>query len=292
MSIVDTPFNTTSRLACLASKGVTTIIRYYNFSNSRSFPEKALQLAEAQSISAHNMNIAVVFQQRQTQVEDFSEPNGLAAGRRAYRYAHDHIGQTRGSAIYFSVDFDATDGDLKNAVIPYFQGVKRAFAEESGGNPAYLLGAYGSGAVCTALTEKELIKFIWLAMSRDFRGTREALQRGEFHLTQLFPPQNICGLDVDVNEANPDRPDFGTFTVKDDAPRPGPSTRGERFKVIARNGLRLREGPSTAFDVVGMLRPGQIVFVASVADGWARIDVEGDGHVDGFAAEGFLERVE
>src|SRR5262245_39690523 len=181
MIIIDTPMNTTSNLACLSSNGVRTVIRYYNFSNSRSFPEKALQLAEAQAITAHGIQTAVVFQQRQNQAADFSELKGVAAGRRAYRHAHDNIGQTPGSAIYFSVDFDASSSEFKDNVAPYFQGIKRAFAEESGGAPEYGVGAYGSGFVCTSLTEKGLIDFVWLAMSRGFRGTREALNAGQFH---------------------------------------------------------------------------------------------------------------
>jgi hypothetical protein len=292
MSIIDTPFNTQSSLACLSSKSVSTVIRYYNFSNSRTFPEKAMQLAEAQALGAHGMQIAVVFQQRQNQVADFSELKGVAAGRRAYRYAHDSIGQPSRSAIYFSVDFDATTGEIKNNIVPYFEGVKRAFVEESGGAPDYLVGAYGSGSVCTTLTENGLIEFIWLAMSRGFRGTKEALSAGQFHLAQRAPAEIVCGLDVDFNDPNPARPNFGAFTIEDDTEPDRPGTGlGERFKVIARSGLRLREGPGTQFEVIGGLRPGQIIFVVSINDGWASVDVEGDGHIDGFASAGFLARL-
>ena len=116
--IIDTPFNTEASLGCLLSEGVSTVIRYYNFSNSLTFPEKAMQLAEAQSLAAHGMQIGVVFQQRQNQVGDFSELKGIAAGRRAYRYAHDNIGQPSRSAIYFSVDFDATSGLRQGFIHP------------------------------------------------------------------------------------------------------------------------------------------------------------------------------
>src|SRR6266566_799990 len=223
MSIIDTPFNTESSITCLLSKGVRTVIRYYNFSNSRTLPEKAMELAEAQALAAHGMQIAVIFQQRQNQVADFSELKGVAAGRRAYRYAHDNIGQSADSAIYFGVDFDASGNEFENNVAPYFGGVKRAFAEESGGNPEYRIGAYGSGSVCTTLAEKGLIEFTWLAMSRGFRGTREALSAGQFHLAQRAPAETLCGLGVDFNDSNPDRPNFGAFTI-DDGTRPGPVT--------------------------------------------------------------------
>ena len=58
MSIIDTPVNTTSKLACLKSQGVTTVIRYYNFSNSTQSPDKRLDPPEAQALAASGMQIA------------------------------------------------------------------------------------------------------------------------------------------------------------------------------------------------------------------------------------------
>ena len=262
MSIIDTPFNTRSQISCLSSQGVRTVIRYYNFSNSATFPEKRLELAEAQTLAAHGMQIAVVFQQRQNQVADFSASKGVAAGRRAYRHAQDNIDQPANSGIYFSVDFDASSSEIAQNIAPYFEGVKRAFDEESSGNPEYRIGAYGSGLVCTTLTQQGLITLTWLAMSRGFRGTREALSAGAFHLAQRFPDTTLCGLGVDFNDPNPDRPEFGAFTI--DASSDGstalPSV-GTRHRVIARSGLRLREGPGTQFEIFGGLSLGQIVFV-------------------------------
>src|SRR5262245_48658297 len=289
--IIDTPFNTTAKVSCLSAQGVQTVIRYYNFSNSLSFPEKRLELPEAEALTARGLQIAVVFQQRQNQVADFSEVNGIAAGRRAYRHAHDNIGQPSGSAIYFSVDFDANPAEIENQVAPYFAGIKNAFTQESGGQVNYRVGAYASGLVCGSLARKGLIELTWLAMSRGFRGTREALNAGEFHLSQRAPAATLCGLGVDFNDDNPDRADFGAFVVRDDSAGRGPvAPAGDRHKVFARNGLRLLEGPGTQFDIVVSLNLGQIVFVESISEGWARVDVEGDGHFDGFASAGFLER--
>ena len=213
MNIIDTPFRTTSKIPCLVASGVGTVIRYYNFKNSLSFPQKCLQLDEAQALSAAGLRVAVVFQQRQNQVADFSDQKGHAAGVRAYRHAHDDIGQPPGSAIYFSVDFDATPGEIAGSVVPFFEGVRRAFDEQSGGVAQYRVGAYGSGLVCGTLTALGLITVTWLAMSRGFAGTKAALQAGEFHLAQRAPEATLCDLDVDFNEVNPARPDFGAFTL-------------------------------------------------------------------------------
>lgn len=291
MSIIDTPFNTESSISCLLSQGVRTVIRYYNFSNSRKLPQKRMELAEAQALASHGIQIVVTFQQRQDRAEDFSEQMGFTAGRHAYRYAQGDIGQPAGSAIYFSVDFDARASEIRDNVVPYFEGVKRAFEQEGGAAPAYRVGAYGSGLVCSTLTQRGLIELTWLAMSRGFQGTREALRAGEFHLAQRGPAITLCRLGVDFNDPNPERPDFGAFTIDDAPEHPGLlPVAGERHRVIARDGLRLREGPGTQFEIIGSLRPGQIVFVVSVRDGFAQVDVEGDGQIDGFASAGFLER--
>jgi hypothetical protein len=129
-------------------------------------------------------------------------------------------------------------------------------------------------------------------MSRGFRGTQETLAAGEYHLAQRAHETSLCGLQVDFNDPNPDRADFGVFNIeRDTGPHNPVTTVGTRHRVIARNGLCLREGPGTQFEIIGGLRFGQIVFVQSITDHWARVDIEGDGQIDGFASVGFLERI-
>jgi hypothetical protein len=291
MPIIDTPWNTTAKLGALAANGVTTIFRYYNYSNSQRLPEKCLTLAEAQAISAQGILIGVVFQQGQNGPTDFNEIKGYEAGLRAYRYAHNDISQPAGSGIYFSVDFDASAENIKNNVMPFFRGIQRAFNEVAGGQPIYRVGVYGSGATATALTKAKLSDLVWLAMSRGFRGTREALEAGNYNLEQRAPEAVLCGLGIDYDYANPANLDCGAFKlpVEDDTPSTGAGTR--RCKVIARNGLRLREGPGTNFDVVASLEIGKIVFVIPVNGEWSRVDIEGDGLIDGFAASAYLQPV-
>jgi hypothetical protein len=294
MKIIDTPYNTANKAAALGVNGIGTVIRYYNFSNSRTFPDKCLTLAEAQALAEAGLQIGAVFQQQQNKVEDFSKAKGIAAGTRAYRYAHDNIGQPSESGIYFSVDFDASNSDLSSSIIPFFEGVKTAFEKESDGSAQYRVGAYGSGLVCSTLSKLELIDLTWLAMSRGFRGTRDAVNKGEFHLLQKPGEETLLGLDVDLNELNPQKPDFGAFTIEAEQPPRGAlvdRVSAQPFRVNARSGLRLRSGPGIEFDIIGNLAPDQTVFVSSVRNGWARVDIQGDGRVDGFAYESFLERV-
>jgi hypothetical protein len=291
MLIIDTPWNTTSKLACLAAQDVKTIIRYYNFSNSQKLPEKCLTLVEAQSICMQGMNIAVVFQQGQTNSTDFSEIKGYEAGRRAYRYAHNDIGQPDGSGIYFSVDFDANAEEIKNCVVPYFEGIERAFNEVSSNQPIYQVGVYGSGVTSSALSKKNLCSLIWLAMSRGFRGTREALNNGAYNLEQRAPEATLCGLGVDYNFVNLKNPHFGAFVVPYEAAPEQTVSAMKTHQVISRSSLRLREGPSKDDDVIGSLQPGQCVVATPVNAEWSSIDVEGDGRIDGFAASAYLKEL-
>jgi len=292
MFIIDTPYNTTSKLRNLAKENVRTIIRYYNFSNSRTFPDKCLTLIEAQSICAQGMNIAVVFQQRQNNADDFSEIKGYEAGRRAYRYAHNDIGQPDGSGIYFSVDFDASTNEITSNIVPYFQGVQRAFNEVSGGQPAYRVGVYGSGATASALSKSNLCSLIWLAMSSGFRGTKEAIKNGAYHIQQKAPAAKLGGLDLDFNLINPQHTDdFGAFVLAVESSTDTLPPVTATHEVIARTSLRLRGGPGTEYSVVSSLKPGQQVIAKPANTEWSSIDLQGDGLIDGFAASAFLKEL-
>lgn len=65
----------------------------------------------------------------------------------------------------------------------------------------------------------------------------------------------------------------------------------KQFRVIARSGLNMREGPSTEFDKLEKLPTGKIVHVMDIEGGWAKVDVDGDGLIDGYCHRGYLEKV-
>lgn len=65
--------------------------------------------------------------------------------------------------------------------------------------------------------------------------------------------------------------------------------------VNARSGLRLREGPGTAFHTVRVVDNGATVHVlghSGADDDWAIVDLEGDGHADGAMFAAFLTPAE
>jgi hypothetical protein len=71
---------------------------------------------------------------------------------------------------------------------------------------------------------------------------------------------------------------------------PGVAAPG-RYVVIARGGLKLRGGPGTNFTAERTLPLGTeltVVELSSVDRAWARVDLEGDGLLDGFVFAAFL----
>jgi len=60
------------------------------------------------------------------------------------------------------------------------------------------------------------------------------------------------------------------------------------YVVTARGGLKLREGVGTTFDVLQVVPQNTRVFIVKEKDGWAAVDLQGDGVVDGWMSLDFL----
>jgi hypothetical protein len=146
----------------LQALGVGFVARYYsNLAQTRN-PAKVLTPREAHDLSQAGFSLVVVWEFLATPGY-FTTTQGQADGEYAYRYAVEVIRQPENSAIYFAVDFDATQAQFAQGVAPYFEGVAETFANISGNQPIYSVGAYGSGAVCAALKQARLARYTWLS---------------------------------------------------------------------------------------------------------------------------------
>ncbi len=285
-AVLDTTRNCAPIALCLKGQGYGTVIRYY----SRS-AWKRLTQEEAIGLGRRGLRIAAVYQDRQNQAADFGPAAGEAAGRNADDYARNVIFQPPGSALYFSVDFDATEAEIKAKVIPYFKGVRQALAAAGGGVSGYRIGVYGSGLTCRLVGDGGHADLTWLAQSTGWAGYQKYLNGGKWHLKQNMPTE-VCGIECDPDETNPALPDFGAFLLDPDslgpaAPPLGPAG-ADRFRVIARDGLRLRAGPSTQFDIRSVVPFDTTLSVLSRSGDWALVDLDGDGAADGFCHSDFL----
>lgn len=212
-TIIDTPWDTTNYINVLKQAGIQTVIRYYDNRNSPVLPQKRLELAEAQALSAAGLNIVVVFETDGNHSAYFTAEQGQEDGQNAYNWARNTIGQPAGSAIYFAVDYNAQQYEL-GSIRNYFNGVKSSFNNLGGGHSLYRIGAYGSGGVVTALKSQGLCDYRWISMSQSYWGTQTALADHDYELHQApVLHAQISNLSVDYNVQNPNVTDIGSFRL-------------------------------------------------------------------------------
>ena len=287
MLAIDTPWNSKKHVSAMKSAGVVTVLRYYTIRVSTRLPEKRLGLDEAQALVRAGFQLGVVYEFDGNHAGAFSKSAGLADGEYSRHYASKIIGQPAGSAIYFGVDFDASDDEIKNRILPYFEGIAEAMGESSD-DTAYDIGVYGSWKSCERTVKAGLTKYAWLAQSTAWGGRdgyRKFAAARKWNLKQGFAAGEIHGLDYDPNEINDDLGSIGQFVIPVSAQGPASA---DRFVVSARPNLRLRSGPGLTFDVIGSVPFGTTISVMRRDGDWAFVDINGDGGIDGVVHAGFL----
>ena len=194
--IIDTNADVTAKLPELmaAAKGDLTIGRYLD----RLMPNnpKVIKPAEARAIAAAGAGLFLIY-------EIGGKPSGSAQGDLDRRWCEAYlptIGAPSTAAIYNTVDYDAPASDMAS-IIAYFAAFQSSH---------YRNGGYGSGFVLSDLFGAKVIELRWLACSRGFTGTKEALAGGAYDLAQSLSPK-IAGLDVDTNYLLKPGSDFGAF---------------------------------------------------------------------------------
>jgi uncharacterized protein (TIGR02594 family) len=298
-AIIDVAEYIGNHAGSLAAAGVKTIIRYYNNKNTRNHPTKCITSAELGELYDAGLSVAIVFEQRggspvgdadTSHIEDFDPANAQRDAARALSLAAS-LGQPKGSAIYFAVDYDFTaKGDL-DRIQAYFTTIRAALKTD------YLVGAYASGLIGTRLKAAGLIDHIWIA-NKGFTGSQDALRAGNWSLFQdrheLKSP--IGGFHYDANQVNAATAGFGQFDAAGPAKTPRAVSSSESagaalFRVTARSGLLVRRGPGTDFSSPTGLPFGALVTGRGVTDGWMQVDLEGDGAADGYMFAKYLEAV-
>ena len=188
---------TQSALACLQSGGYKFIGRYY--SRTTQIPGKKLTQSEAQLISLADIGIVAVYEDGPTSYSYFSADRGTADANGAIAQAK-AVGQPLESAIYFTVDYDATSSDITGNIASYFQAIVATIGNQ------FRVGVYGSGDVCHAIKSSGYASLAWLAQSTGWSGYSSfsdwAIKQG--------PEQTICGLNADSDVA---QGEFGSFVV-------------------------------------------------------------------------------
>jgi hypothetical protein len=278
--IIDVSFDCGTHADFLAGAGVKTIIRYY--SRDTGLPAKRLTRKEAEAFVRAGLRIGVVHEaKRGDSIESFTGALGQLDAVYARQYGAKVIGQPEGSAIFFAVDFDAGENEVRDSILPYFKAIADAFAL-SDGLPRYQIGVYGSGAVCGKILDAGLASLAWLAQSTGWSAFKQFRDSNRWALRQMAET-SVGEIDCDPDVANVAQPQFGDFTLDLSG-----SVAGARLTVIAREGLRLRAGPGTEFDILRVLPFGTSVNPLKTVGDWTLVDLEGDKAGDGFVSTHFL----
>ena len=188
---------TSDTITCLQQKGIQFVGRYY--SRTTHITGKKLTASEAQLLSASGIDVVAVYEDAPTAYSYFSADRGTADAEGALAQAAD-VGQPEGSAIYFSVDYDASNSEIAANINAYFAAVAAAIGTK------YRIGIYGSGAACTAMMTAGFAQLAWLSQSTGFNGTKTFTQ----WVIKQGAEGSICGLNSDSDVA---QGDFGGFRV-------------------------------------------------------------------------------
>lgn len=175
--------------------GVKTIIRYYE-----RVPEtihgKTPTAAEIALIKKNGFKMLAVFQHSNNTVATFEIPDrGAGDAARSLELAAEWR-QPKGSAIYFGVDFDASEADLEHV---------KVYAKQFGDAvraAGFRVGAYGSGLTLETLLAAKLIDLTWLSMATGHRDSKAFAAANRWALHQV-KDRDCGGINCDFNNVNP-----------------------------------------------------------------------------------------
>jgi hypothetical protein len=272
----------------LRAQGVRTVFRYYSFVPP-TLPGKHLEPEEARIILGEGLSIGAVFQHFNNCFRTFENKWGREDAEQALRQAQ-AISQPAGSAIYFGVDGDWPWASTRDAVVAYFEDVKRAF-EGSG----YAVGVYSNGCLCNSVMEKGLASYAWLSGSTGHSGTQAFYNTGKWTLFQnaLDITPSALGFPIDCNLSNPLAGGyFGQF----DSVGASTATHSAAATVQALGARRFLKGagevrstPDGIGAVLTTLRKDSNVLLMQTAGDWSQIQTqEGAPNRSGQAVTGWL----
>lgn len=128
---------------------------------------KAMTSDEISNIITSGLKIFPIFQTGIPSLSRYSYATGKEDAIEAFAAAR-NLGIPKNTYIYFAIDYDLMDGQLASTVIPYFQGIREIFNQNTS---RYLIGVYGARNICSTLHRKGLASSSFVSdMSTGFSG--------------------------------------------------------------------------------------------------------------------------
>lgn len=156
----DTRFEMTNlRLNYLNSNNYEIVGRYLTGTEFKVIREKELE-----RIINAGLEVALLFQESTDDVSYFTNNRGKTDAINAVNAART-FGVPGGNVIYFAVDFDPTDTQITQYILPYFKGISDNIST------SYKVGVYGTRNVCTRVMNMNYAETCYVSdMSTGYSG--------------------------------------------------------------------------------------------------------------------------
>ena len=156
----DTRFEITQeRAEVLKNNGYKVVGRYLTGGQF-----KELRGNELSTIIKSGLEAFVIYQKNNRNINDFSYSKGKQAAVEASAAAMKRM-LPKDTVIYFAVDLDVYEDQIKEYIIPYFQGINEYISNK------YRVGIYGPRLICSRVSEEELACSSFVAdMSTGYSG--------------------------------------------------------------------------------------------------------------------------
>jgi LysM repeat protein len=187
----------------LVKNGVTHVGRYLPTTDW-----KGLSLVEVEVIKEAGLNLISIYEKGSTKASYFTKDQGVEDATHAYQLAKS-LNQPEGTAIYFTVDYDAQTKDFAD-ILNYFQGVKDTLQ-------SYKVGVYGKFETIVLLQTKKLADYFWQTYAWS-NGQRAK----NLHLFQYKNDTTAYGLSFGIDLVNIENAECGSCGVKPIVQAPTP----------------------------------------------------------------------
>lgn len=184
----------TSNIQTIKNNGFDTVGRYLTgtVGGTRS---KALTSEELKLMFMYGLKVFPIYQDGGWYSDYFSEVQGTYDAKLAVSAAN-ALGFAPGTTIYFAVDFDAYDFEVRDKILPYFRGIKNELLNltQYGGVPNYKVGIYGPRNSCIQVQNANLAEHSFVSnMSTGFSGNLGFPMPENWSFNQFFEMQIYSG---------------------------------------------------------------------------------------------------
>ncbi|WP_445337289.1 glycoside hydrolase domain-containing protein [Clavibacter sp. CFBP 8614] len=158
---------TPARAQSLNAAGYTIVGRYLTNEQATNFLDKKIKPGELEVIFGAGLRLFPIFEEGGYKASWFTAAQGTKDAQRAYDAAVTY-GIPAGTTIYFAVDVDVVEDQVRSAVMPYFAALNTKMNNLGG---AYGIGIYGSRNTCSIVSAAGLARTSYIAgLSTGFSG--------------------------------------------------------------------------------------------------------------------------